>query len=446
MKKFLLTALFLAGSISASFAIAQTDAQTDSDPPYGMTPLEAYSLFLDNYNSGEYEIALTFGEWMLEARPRQIQGHPSFTLDTQFRRFIRIYESLGDEESDPSEKTRWFNKALNVFDIVEETYGEEDYDEFDWLIRKGTFYQNNHRDLDQGLQRAYELYETAYELDHERFVERGGGYFAQILLQSYVSTGEQDKALAMIDVIEPLAGLELQNQIEEAREQLFQEPEERIAFIEGRLDQVEDRELALMELAELYIEIGDRDSAFEITLELYELNPNFENTRTLADRALSNAEYETAIRYLKEALELSPDNEHSKRIALEIAENFQNLDDLRSAREYARQALEYDSNYGEAYMRIASIYAAAVTECTSGRSIERDDKTVYWLVADYLEKAKEVSPELTSRANRQIESYKPVMPTTQEKFFRDWNEGDSFQIDGSIGECYAWINETTTVR
>jgi hypothetical protein len=39
------------------------------------------------------------------------------------------------------------------------------------------------------------------------------------------------------------------------------------------------------------------------------------------------------------------------------------------------------------YLRIARIYAAAISQCTQGRQIERDDRTVYWLVLDYLDRA-----------------------------------------------------------
>ena len=38
------------------------------------------------------------------------------------------------------------------------------------------------------------------------------------------------------------------------------------------------------------------------------------------------------------------------------------------------------------------------------------------------------------------------MPTVNDKFFRSWEEGESFWISESIGECYAWIDEQATIK
>jgi tetratricopeptide (TPR) repeat protein len=438
MKNLILIISFLVGFSSLTYG--------QSEPPYGMSQLEAYSLFYENYRTGDYEMALTFGQWILEAKPREIQGHRSFSLDTQFNRLINVYVGLAENESDPSEKARLLGQAMEIYDLVHETFEEDEIDMFRWTIRQGQFYQENHRDLDDGIQRAYDHYEKAYEMDRQQFAETSDGYYARLLLNNYVSQNERDKALAFIDVVEDYAGETLMQSIEEARNELFQDPEERIAFLEERLDQREDREEALTELATLYDRIGDRAKAHEIAVQLYEINPNFENTRKLADAALTDANYNEALNYLSEALDKAPNDNSKKRIALEISRTYQNLDNLQSARQYARQAIDIDSNFGDAYMRMADIYAAAISSCTSGRSIERDDRTVYWLVVDYLERARDVDSSTRNAANRQINSYTPVMPTSEDKFFRGWDDGDTFTIDGSVGECYAWINETTTVR
>lgn len=438
MKQLILTISFLVGLSSLAYG--------QSEPPYGMSQLEAYSLFYENYRTGDYEMALTFGQWMLEAKPREIQGHRSFTLDRQFERMINVYAGLAEEESDPTEKTALLEQALGIFDLAAETFDEGEIDHFRWTYRQGLFYQEHHSDLEEGIEKAYEYYERAYEMDKQRFAEMDDGYYARILLDGYVSNGEREKALAMIDEIEEYAGPSLTETIEASRNELYQDPDERIAFLEERLDEREDREEALIELADLYEQVDDSEKARATAEELYEINPNFENTRKLADAALSNAEYETAIRYLEEAMEKSSDNDQEKRIALEISEAYQNIDNLRQARTYARRAIDLDENFGDAYLKMADIYASVISECTSGRRMERDDRTVYWLVLDYLDRAKEVDSSTTSAANRRIESYQAVMPGTEDKFFRGWEVGDSFTIDGSIGSCYEWINETTTVR
>jgi tetratricopeptide (TPR) repeat protein len=419
-----------------------------SEPPYGMSELEAYAVFSDAYRTGDYDLAITFGSWILEAKPRAIQGHSSYSLDTQFNRFINIYKSKADESIDPADKTQYLQQVLNIFNEVFETFHEEEFDLFRWKIRHGQFYQEYYRDLDQSLQQAYRIYEEAYKLNGPRFAEMSEGYYARVLLDNYVARGDRDIALALIDEIEPFAGPVLLQTIEDSRNELFQDPGERIVFLEERLDQLEDRESGLKELADLYDRVGDREKVRQTAEELYVINPDYENTRKLADLALSDANYTRALNYLSEALEKAGNNDQRKHIAIEISETFKNTDNLQMAREYARQAINLDNNYGTAYLQVADIYASAVTQCTSesGRSIDRDDRTIYWLVLDYLEQAIDADASVRNTANRRIESYYPVLPSIEDKFFRGWEAGDSFIIGSNIDACYGWINESTTIR
>ena len=76
----------------------------------------------------------------------------------------------------------------------------------------------------------------------------------------------------------------------------------------------------------------------------------------------------------------------------------------------------------------------------------RDDRVVYWLVLDYLDRAQQVDSQMANTVKRQYQSYEPVTPTTEDKFFKGWEVGDTMNVDSSIDDCYGWIAETTTVR
>lgn len=441
MKKLILvTGLLLALTTTAS---AQGG---EAEPPYGMGHLEAYSLFYENYRTGDYEMALTFGEWMLEAKPREIQGHSSFSLDRQFERLIDIYAGLAEQESDPTVRREYYQKALGVYDLAMETFTEEEIDEFRWINRKGRFYQENRDYIENAMDQAYEQYQKAYALDPEQFVETADGYYARILLDHVASNGERDEALAMIEQMEPLASASLQEAIDEARNGLFSDPSERVVFLEEQLAGSENPEEILEELAGLYEELDDQEKATETATRLYDLNPDFDHTMAMADLALANAQNSEALRYLNEAEEKAASDAHRVNVLLQIADVQQQQGDLQQARQTTRRALQLDGNSGDAYMRLASIYAAAVNRCTSDRSMERRDRTVYWLVLDYLDRARDASPSLSSTVNRQYASYEAVQPSTEDKFFNGWEAGDSFQIDDSVDACYGWINESTTVR
>src|SRR5690625_7154644 len=97
-------------------------------------------------------------------------------------------------------------------------------------------------------------------------------------------------------------------------------------------------------------------------------------------------------------------------------------------------------------MKIAEIYSDAITECVDGGSLDRRDRTVYWLILDYLEQAKQVDPSLARLVDGQVSVYVEVMPSTQDKSFMSWTAGETYQIDGSVKPYYSRINETTRMR
>lgn len=430
----------------ALMAVISTTAKGQSEPPYGMSHLQAYSIFYENYRSGNYDMALQFGRWMMEAKPKELKGMNRFSLETQFNRMRKVYTEIAKQQEDSQMKAAYLDTAEAIFDEVFDTFNEDEIDYLEWHHKKGTFYQENSEHIENGMEKAFQQYEKVFEMDPERFTTLSDGYYAQILLSYYVSNNEKQQALEAIDKIEPHADDKLMSVINDARDELFDSPEERIDFLVSQLEKDPNNTELINELADLYERVGNREKAIETSEKLYNLNPNFENTRNLAEIALNDAKYDLALKYLKEALDKAPDNNAKKRIALEIAEAYQNTDNLQSARRYARQASQIDPTWGEPFMRIASIYAAAVSNCTRGRTIERDDRTVYWLVLDYLDKARSVDSSVASRVNQQYQSYQNVMPQAEDKFFKGWETGDTFRIDESVGECYSWINETTKVR
>lgn len=438
MKKYIFIIAFLFSLSSQAFA--------QSEPPYGMSEIQAYSIFYENYRTGNYEMAKQFGKWMIDNKPRKIEGVSSFNLPRQYERMITVYEELSKQAEDPLLSAAYLDTALTIFADAFETFSEEEIDYYEWHLDRGRFYQEHQESITGGLQKAYEDYEMAYELNPEELAQAADGYYIQVLLSNYVNNGEREKALSMIDTVEPMASPTLMESINKFRDELFSDPEERVGFLESRLEQnPEDTEI-MAELVSLYQETGQRENAISLAEKLYEMQQNFENARRLADFAKADGQNQKAINYLTEALELTDDNDAKKNIRLEMAEIYQNEGNLQAARRSARQASSLDRNWGQPYIRIAQIYATAVSNCTQGRQIERDDRTVYWLVLDYLDRARSVDPSTASTVSRLYNTYEPVMPTAEMKFFSGWETGDSFEIDSSIGECYGWINESTTVR
>lgn len=424
-------------------------SQDAGDPPYGMTELEAYSIFYDAYRTGDYELALTYGEWIVASTPRAIEGYDGFSLETQLRRMNTVYSEMAELTADEDQKLEYLQKADGIFDIVDELFDEGEVDTFYWRMRQGRFYHENLERL-EGVEIAdiVEAYTDAFEMDTERFVEAGEGYYIRVLLTRLSQEGERDQAFEMIDRIEPYADESLMASVDELRQSLFENPQERIDFIESRIAAAEGEERIemLTDLMSLYEQTNNARRAAEISRELYEINPTYATTKALADGMMSDGNYSGAIPYLNEASGLAEDDEQRKEISLDLAEAYLRTGRHQQARSSARSVIDLDRSAGVAYMKIAEIYSDAVTECVDGGSLDRRDRTVYWLILDYLEQAKQVDPSLARLVDGQVSVYEEVMPSPEDKFFMSWNAGETFQIDGNVKPCYSWINETTRIR
>ena len=70
---------------------------------------------------------------------------------------------------------------------------------------------------------------------------------------------------------------------------------------------------------------------------------------------------------------------------------------------------------------------------------EIESRAVYWAAVDKFVKAKNMDPSVAGRANSYISSYSQYFPSMETIFFNDYNEGQSFNVGG-------WIGETTTIR
>ncbi len=447
MKKLLLlSALVL---LSSSWSFAQSE-QASAEPPSGMSEIQAYSIFYENYKSDSYEEAIKFGRWMWQAMPETIEGYSRFDLKRNIGRLVTSYNELAQKEEDPSLQEAYVDTALMIFDKAFDKFSDDTEAKFDWHIKRGRLMQTHSDIVDNASLRASEDYYEAFQLNPEKLVERGNGYYVQRLLKDFADEGKKDEALQVINEAEQYASEKLLKTFSELQGDLFDSPEERIEFLEGELEDDPENEEILTQLRDLYDDEDMGSETREIGKKLYELNPSYENVMAVAEAAQSNADYEDAINYYKEALDKAEDDSQKGEITLEISEAYLNKDEVENARDFARQAMDYRSDWGAPYIQIADIYARTVNLCTDedDRDLTPEDKAVYWLVLDYLDKAEEVDPDASNEVKRKYEAYEPVIPSKSEKFF--WKppleDGEEFVIDSSVMECYAWIDETTTVR
>lgn len=434
--------------IGSSFSNAQADCT--ETPPDGMAPIAAFSIFQSNYLNGDFAFALKYGRWFVCNNIKEVEGMNTYDLSNQYDKLITIYEELGRESNDTSIREAYIDTAQTLLNQKLDLFGDDEAERFDIILQRGRFYQMNYDMIEGGLQKAYQDYATLFEMDAEKALNLGDGYYLRQTLNNFVRNDARDKAQAIIDAVKPYADGEMLEFIEEQQQELLGSPEERIAYFEPIVEENPEDLAAWKELAKAYESVGNREKTKEVLLKLNELDPSYDTSLELAELAESNANYQEADRYLKEALELTDDDEDKLDLYLRIADANNNMENFSAAKGFVQEALKINPNSGNALIKMATIYGSAVTDCVEDgdRNLQAQDKVVFWLVLDYLNKAKRVDPSVANTVDRQLSIYEEVTPNAEDKFFTlNLEEGDkTIKVDGSLMPCYSFINETTTIR
>ncbi len=177
------------------------------------------------------------------------------------------------------------------------------------------------------------------------------------------------------------------------------------------------------------------DLYLAVAIKLHKLNPSPESAYFIGKRYLSDQEYSKATSYLLEATK-SEDVKSAQQAYKYLAQIMLKESKWEQGRAYARKAIELDRTDGEPYMIIGYLYASSSKDCNVN---PLHAKAVLWAAVDKFQKAKEVDPSLTAKANEMIRDYSKMFPTSEDAFFYNVFEGDTYQV-----EC--WINETTKAR
>lgn len=178
--------------------------------------------------------------------------------------------------------------------------------------------------------------------------------------------------------------------------------------------------------------------------EMHKLNPTEESAVGCAKTCMKTGDYEDAIKYFTQAIELAPEEDKEDRAGYLFNIAYIYFDKFKSyeqSRQYLRRSLEQKDGQGRCYLLMGLLYAASKPygeETTYEAAIL--NKTVFWVAVDKFLKAKEVDPIVADDANKLIARYSKYFPTTEEiSALSELQEGASFMVGG-------WIQETTTCR
>jgi tetratricopeptide (TPR) repeat protein len=192
----------------------------------------------------------------------------------------------------------------------------------------------------------------------------------------------------------------------------------------------------LKKILALLAETGCTDSELYLTTatNLYATGSTAEAAAKLAELNYARKKFDQAEKYYGEAISLEKNAIVKSSLLSKLASLELTSDNRQTARDLAKQAYALDNTNGNALFITGESYAGARV----GDAFE--NQAVYWVVVDYLIKAKNTDPGLKEQADGRIEIYSKLYPTKEEGFFRSIiEEGISYQVGG-------WVNEYTTVR
>ena len=179
------------------------------------------------------------------------------------------------------------------------------------------------------------------------------------------------------------------------------------------------------------------DLYMRAAIAMYESEKSSSAAHAIGQAYFKRGESGKAEQYYNEAISLETESSKKADMYYELGLlYFTNMNNYAKARQAARNALSADPNCGKAYMLIGKVYAAGGRDC--GESAF-EKKSLYWLVVDQFQKAKNVDPSVASEANQLIARYSEHFPSAQDAFWVDMKEGQTVTIG-------CWINETTTAR
>lgn len=208
-----------------------------------------------------------------------------------------------------------------------------------------------------------------------------------------------------------------------------------IPFYQKSFEENKNNEVWLKRAADrLEAKECDTDPLFsKISEALYKLNPNADAAYKLGVVELQKKNTSKAMDYFNQAASLYNDNTKKATVYMKMASVYVKSNKSQ-ARTYARKALQVKPSYGRAYLLIAQLYGNSINDCGSNPF---DKRAMYWLAAQYADKAAAVDSSLKQTASKMAESYRAAAPSRTDIF----NEG----MSGKRIAFDCWVGESVVV-
>ncbi|MEM6846393.1 MAG: hypothetical protein AAF632_29570 [Bacteroidota bacterium] len=417
--------------LSVSTTLSQNTFKWPEDEA---TAKEKVALYTDALKGKKYLEATEPLQWLLDNAP---DLNPSIYING-----IKIYEALEKAETDEAKKSEYQQTALQLYDDRIKYFN----DEINVLNRKAFAAYKFYKKDKSKYQELYDLFKNT--------VEKSGVKLNTNLLVAHMDVVRRynaatkslsdEQVLGEYDIVSSIIEQKLNAGQDKAKINKQKEMVDKLLtgmvtvdcdFIENKLgpklrEKPDDTGLAKKIMG---LSLAGNCSETPIFLDAAKIvmvdEPDFGIAKVIGIRSAANGDFEAAIDYFNQAVDLAPDNSKKADVYYEMASQFSKKGQKSNSRKYAREALSADPSMSKAYTLIGNLYMSSFDDCKQLKS-KVDDRAIYLIAYDMYQKAGNT---------RGMKSAEAQFPSISEMFELDLKEGQSITVG-------CWINQSTTLR
>ena len=426
------TKIFFIG-LFATFIFGSANAQWNW-PDNREKAEEKNALYTDNFKQGNYRAAANHLSWLLNNAPNL---NKSIYING-----VKIYDGMASEEADAAKKVVFQDSVLLLYDNRIQYFGEEG----NVLNRKAfdayKYYKGDKSRYDE----LFQLFQSTFELNGNSVMDNNLLSYMDVVRRYKVSGGNISDE-QVLDVYEEIVQIinhkigqgknvdRLKVYLDKVNELLVSTIDVDCDFVQNTLGPKLEAEPDNLKLAKNILRLGfagkcmDSEAFIAGAKVVQKHEPEYGLAKLIGQSAAAKKDFDTAIKYLEESVELTDDNTKKADSYYSLAVIQTNLGRKVSARDFARKALEVDQTKKEAWKLIGNLYYNSFDDC-KGEKNPVHDKAVYMAAYDMFRRAGDTGG--MSRAKAQF-------PTMEEIFTYDIKEGSNYKIG-------CWINENVKIQ
>ena len=397
------------------------------------TAEEKNALYTDNFKQGNYRRAADHLSWLLKNAPNL---NKSIYING-----VKIYDGLASEATDPAKKVVFQDSVLQLYDLRIQYFGEEGK----VLNRKAFDAYKYYKGDKTRYEELNQLFKSTFELNGNSVMDNNLLSYMDVVRRFKVSGGNISDE-EVLDVYEEIVKItnykisqgknveRLKSYLDNVNSLLVNTIDVDCDFVENTLGPKLEAEPDNLKLAKNILRLGfagkcmDSEAFMAGAKVVQKHEPEYALAKLIGQSAASKKDFDTAIKYLEESVELTDDNTKKGDSYYSLAIIQMNLDKKVSARDYARKSVAVDPTNKDAYKLIGNLYYNSFDECKKGEN-PIYDKAVYMAAYKMFQMAGDQAG--MSRAQAQF-------PTREEIFTWDIEEGSSYRVG-------CWINETVSI-